>query len=133
MKIMVQFQIVKPIVLWVLGALRQCEHFRSKIWSHPCEKKLSNYHIENALLISEAENPLPLQNTLLFSDDSDNDIDVFSYTVKRTTRSPMATEIQQWRHQLNTGICNFIYMQMKITSELPITIHYNYIAKNFHF
>uniref|UniRef100_A0AC35EUZ8 Uncharacterized protein n=1 Tax=Panagrolaimus sp. PS1159 TaxID=55785 RepID=A0AC35EUZ8_9BILA len=85
-------------------ALKQCEHFRSKIWGHPCEKKLSNFHVENALLISEAEFPLPLQNTLLFTEDSIDDIDVFSNSLKRTTRSPMATEIQQWRNQLDSAL-----------------------------
>uniref|UniRef100_A0AC34RJ15 SWIM-type domain-containing protein n=1 Tax=Panagrolaimus sp. JU765 TaxID=591449 RepID=A0AC34RJ15_9BILA len=85
------------------GAMKQCKHFQNKIWNHPCEHQLSDSGVETKLIQLAAEDPEPIQNTLLLTDDSEDDIDVFtkSLVVKRTTRSPMATEIQQWRHELN--------------------------------
>ncbi|KAE9554644.1 hypothetical protein FO519_002131 [Halicephalobus sp. NKZ332] len=86
-----------------LGAVRECEHFRTKIWSHPCEKRISDFGIQNRLFQLAAEDPQPIRDTLLLTEESTDDIDIFerSSVVKRTTRSPMATEIEQWRQQLS--------------------------------
>ncbi|CAI5447708.1 unnamed protein product [Caenorhabditis angaria] len=74
-----------------IGFSQECDYFRQLIWNHPCERKMLDYGEEMQMKHRYFQRKHRLEIM-------ENGVETSS---KRTTRTPVADQVQQWKTQLS--------------------------------